>query len=110
MNTNFSYALINETDFSGADLEGANFEFADLSNSDLTDCDMGSSCLKYADMKNSNLDCANLEGANIKDVRNLTIGQLSKVKTLYKAKLDSELEQQIKEKYSYLLEKTKDKR
>ena len=39
--------------------------------------------------------------------RNLTIEQLSKVKTLYEAELDSTLLQQIKKEYSHLLERPK---
>jgi len=43
----------------------------------------------------------------LRGVKNLTIEQLSRVKSLYKAKLDPEIEEQIKEKYPHLLEKPK---
>jgi hypothetical protein len=36
--------------------------------------------------------------------------QLSKVKTLYKAKIDSELRKQVEEHYPYLLKQTQKKR
>jgi tetratricopeptide (TPR) repeat protein len=41
-------------------------------------------------------------------VSGLTIQQLSKVKTLYKAKLDPELMKQVKEKYPLLLKNVKE--
>jgi hypothetical protein len=40
-------------------------------------------------------------------VKNLSINKLSKVKTLYKAKLDPELIEQVKDKYPHLLKKSK---
>ena len=47
--------------------------------------------------------CADLTGAE-----NLTIQQLSKVKTLYKAKLDPELMEQVKKCCPHLLEEPKE--
>ncbi len=52
---------------------------------------------------------ADLFRANLEGVSDLTIEQLSKVKTLYKAKLDPELMKQVKEKYHHLLEEPKKK-
>jgi hypothetical protein len=43
-----------------------------------------------------------------KDTKNLTIKQLSKVKTLYKAKLDPELMEQVKKCCPHLLEEPKE--
>ncbi|WP_187151910.1 hypothetical protein [Methanosarcina siciliae] len=40
--------------------------------------------------------------------KNLTIDQLSKVKTLYNAKLDQEIEKPLREKHPALFEKPKD--
>jgi len=40
-------------------------------------------------------------------VKKLSINKLSKVKTLYKAKLDPELIEQVKDKYPHLLEEPK---
>ncbi len=54
------------------------------------------------------LEGANFQGANLKGAKNLTIDQLSKVKTLYDAKLDEELLIPLKEKYPALFEKPKD--
>lgn len=47
---------------------------------------------------------ANLEEANLEGVNGLTIEQLSRVKSLYGAKLEPVLMQQVKEKYPHLLE------
>jgi len=54
--------------------------------------------------KHADLSDATLSGANLTQVKNLSINKLSKVKTLYKAKLDPELIEQVKEKYPHLLE------
>lgn len=65
----------------------------------------------------ANLEMANLEGANFLEANlhetnlyekvNLSFDQLSKVKTLYNAKLDEELLFSLKEKYPALFEKPK---
>lgn len=53
----------------------------------------------------ANLVGANLKGAYLWGATLLTIEQLSKVKILFRAILDPELEKQIKDKYPHLLEK-----
>jgi hypothetical protein len=63
--------------------------------------------LQGADLSGTIFNGANLSYANLEAARNLTMDQLSKVKTLYKAKLDPELEAQVKEKYPWLLEEPK---
>ena len=57
-----------------------------------------------AQLQRANLSGAQLQGAypgyaQLDSVKNLTIEQLSKVKTLYEAELDSTLLQQIKKEY-----------
>lgn len=47
--------------------------------------------LKYATLSGANLTKADLSGANILNTCGLTLGQLSRVRTLYKTKLDPEL-------------------
>lgn len=64
--------------------------------------------LEEANLWQANLEEADLEEANLWGAKNLTIEQLSKVETLYKAKLDLELEAQIKKKYPHLLEEPED--
>ena len=60
--------------------------------------------LQRAILVGANLRGGNLEGANLWGVHGLTIEQLSKVKSLYDAKLDPVLMAQVKEKYPHLLE------
>ena len=56
-----------------------------------------------ADLSEANLDDANLIAANLINVRGLTIEQLSSVETLCEAELSSELLEQVRKKYPYLL-------
>jgi hypothetical protein len=42
---------------------------------------------------------------NLQQVRNVTAEQLSHVKTLFEAKLDPELEKELREKHPHLFEK-----
>ena len=55
--------------------------------------------------KDVNLEKVNLEYADLTASRNLDVDQICKAKSLYRAKLDPELEQQVKEKCPHLLEK-----
>jgi|GEM_PF-3897034 len=73
--------------FNKANLEGADLEGAELENVDFTD--------------------ANLTGANLVNIKGVTIGQISKAKTLYQAKLDHNLEKLIRERFPHLLDKPK---
>ena len=55
----------------------------------------------------------NLQEADLNDINyliknNLTVEQISKVKTLYKAKLDPELMEQVKKCCPHLLEEPKE--
>jgi uncharacterized protein YjbI with pentapeptide repeats len=61
--------------------------------------------LSRADLIDASLSLADLSGANLTQVENLSIKQLSEARTLYKAKLDPELMEQVKDKYPHLLEK-----
>jgi uncharacterized protein YjbI with pentapeptide repeats len=56
-------------------------------------------------LKGANFEDANLEYVKLKKAKNLTVEQLSKAKTLYKAELDLELEEEFRAKpYSYLID------
>lgn len=99
----------------GAHLEGADFQNADLEltfflGAHLENADFFEVNLKKATLSNANLQGASLHRANLKEVdltgaKNLTVDQLSKAKTLYKAKLDSELEEDLRKRgYGHLLD------
>ena len=64
--------------------------------------------LQKADLFMANLQRADLESANLQEAHDLTLEQLSTVKTLYQAKLDAPLLAQVKENYPHLLEVPKE--
>ena len=59
------------------------------------------------DLTEANLTEANLEAANFTGAGNLEVEQLCEAKTLYKVRLDEELEKQVMGKCPHLLEKPK---
>ena len=92
-----------------ANLQGVRLVSANLQGAKLWDSNLQGAILRFATLKRASLDRTSLEGADLKDVRNLTIEQLSEVKTLHLVKnLNPDLMEQIKEKYPELLEKPKD--
>ncbi|MCH8028306.1 MAG: pentapeptide repeat-containing protein [Candidatus Dadabacteria bacterium] len=99
-----------DANLKGADLRGANLERARLIGANLEGAWLWSSNLEGAILVGANLEGAdlkgaNLKGANLKGAKKLTTEQLSKVETLYEAKLDKELMEEIKEKCPPLLER-----
>jgi hypothetical protein len=100
-----------EANLKGANLKGANLREAYLEKANLTEAYLGKANLEEANLKKANLREANLseahlEKANLRGATNLTIDQLSTVKTLYKVVgLDSTLFEQVRENYPHLLEK-----
>ena len=110
-------ADLNAANLSGAELSDANLNYAKLSSAnlsgaylyraDLSDANLSGANLNYAKLSSANLSSANLSGANLIQVKNLSINKLSKVKTLYKAKLDPKLMKQVEDKYPHFLEEPK---
>lgn len=80
----------------------ANLEGAYLCMANLQWAHLYWSNLKGADLEGTNLKGANLKGTDLEGVENLTINQLSKVKTLYNATLGEEILIPLKEKYPVL--------
>ena len=76
------------------DLQNTYLQKAVLAGADLTETKLDGASFRRADLK----------GANLEGAINLTIDQLSKVKTLYDVKLDKELLIPLKEKYPALFE------
>jgi uncharacterized protein YjbI with pentapeptide repeats len=80
----------------GATLKNRNLENADMSEAFLVKADLRKGNLQNVHLKDANLQNANLEGANLQNAylgsadltgaKNLSIEQLSEVKTLHKAK------------------------
>jgi len=118
---NLKEAHLEEADLSGVHLEGANLkeahlEGANLKEAHLEEADLREAHLEKAILIGAHLEEADLSGAHLEEVdlseayleraKNLTIDQLSKVKTLYEAKLDDKLLIPLKEKHPELFEKS----
>lgn len=112
--TNFENANLNQANLRGAYASGANFKDAFLikaqfenafliktnfSNAYLMEANLQNSYLMGADFENASLYKADFRGA-----KGLTIEQLAKAKTLYLAKFDPELQEQVKELTPELVE------
>lgn len=94
------HAHLEKADFLNAHLEGTI-----LVNAYLKGAILVNTYLKGAVLLDAHLEGANLMNAHLKGANDLTIIQLSKVKTLYNAELDSELEKPLREKCPDLFEK-----
>lgn len=97
-------------DLRRVDLEGADLRRADFSDADLRRADLRGVDLRGADLRRTNLRRADFEGADLgrtdlSDARNLSADQLSTVKNLYQAELDSSLKIQLMMGDSLLFEK-----
>ncbi|MGB9939334.1 pentapeptide repeat-containing protein [Methanosarcina sp.] len=107
---NLPYSHLEFADIHHAHLENAGFafahlEWADLNSSHLEEAYLRGAHLKGVDFSDSHLEGTDLHEADLIGAKNLTVDQLSKVKTLYNAKLDLELEEELRSKgYSHLLD------
>jgi uncharacterized protein YjbI with pentapeptide repeats len=90
--------LSKKTNLQQANLIRANLQQANLLNANL----------HKANLLNADLEQASLMYADLREAKNLTIEQLSKVKTLYKAKVDPALLEQVNKCCPHLLEKPSD--
>jgi hypothetical protein len=114
-------ADLSETSVHQADLSGANLQNADLSGAYLGAADFTGANLQKVDFSGAHfgvfagvvasegeqetvLDGANLRGANLRDIRHATAETFAEAETLFKARLDADLEAEIEEKYPELLE------
>ncbi len=107
---NLEKAQLLEANLQEASLYGANLQRADLNQANLQEASLSEANLQKANLRRANLQKADLKEANLQGAENITVEQLSKVKTLYEAKLDSELMEQVKQKYPHLLEEPKPKK
>jgi uncharacterized protein YjbI with pentapeptide repeats len=93
----------------GAYLEGANLQRANLQRANLWGADLREDNLEWANLsgvnlRGANLSGANLSGANLREALELGVEQLCSAKKLYEARLDTELEKQVKERCPQLME------
>jgi hypothetical protein len=120
---NLVKAKLQEANLEDAKLQKADLRFANLQGAFLVDAYLQEANLAQADLQEANLEDAylqkaNLVGANLKEAnftfaflrsaKNLTIDQLRKVKSLYKAKLDPDLMEHVKKCCPHLLEEPKE--
>ena len=107
---NFKGANLHEANLKDANLYEANLEVASLADTHLEgakliEANLEGASLADAHLEGTQLIGANLIGANLKGAKNLTVDQLSKVKTLYNAELDLKLEEELRAKgFSKLLD------
>lgn len=108
-NIDFSFANLNNADLAetslqnaflwGTNLQGVFFYLANLQDAFLREAN-----LQGSDLRAANLMGANLMQANLLSVKNLTVKQISSVKTLFQAILDPDLQMQIEKDCPHLLE------
>ena len=114
-------ADLTEISLNGAVLAGANLQEATLSGAYLGNADLSGADLFRADLSGAHfgvfpgmnapegkretvLDDAFLRGADLRDLRNATADTFRNARTLYKARLDPDLQAAIEEQYPELLE------
>jgi BTB/POZ domain-containing protein KCTD9 len=104
--TNFENSNLNQANLKGAYASGANFKDAFLiksqfENAFLIKANFNNAFLMEANLQNcyvmgADFENASLYKADLRGAKGITIEQLSKVKTLYLAKFDEEILEQIK--------------
>lgn len=103
--TLFDNAFLKYAHFEESYLEYGSFEVANLRMSHFEEAYLREANLKGANLQLASLLKADLEGANLIGAEDLTVDQLSKVKTLYKAHIDPKLEEELRAKgFSHLLD------
>jgi hypothetical protein len=116
---NLQGAFVAKANLQGAELLGANLQGADFWQANLQRAWLKKANLQEAMFLKANLQGADFDGANLQEAmfmkadlqgaRNLPIEQLCKVKTLYGAKLDAELEKQMRKDYPHLFQTSKER-
>jgi hypothetical protein len=101
-------AVFIETNLENTDLSWANLKDALLMKAHIKRTIFRGANLEHAYFDEANLEGAYFIGADLTGAKNLTIDQLSKVKTLYNAKLDEELLIPLREKCPALFDEPKD--
>jgi len=74
--TDLSYALLNNSDLSNADLRDVNLSSSNLERADLSGADLSSSNLERADLSGVILRDADLSGANLEGVKGISSEEL----------------------------------
>ena len=109
-NSDIRGANLDQTDLRGANLKGADLREATLKQADLTGAqlqgaNLGLTLLQGTELNQANLENVDMRCADLTGVKNLTVDQLAVAQTVYKAKMDPTLLNQIQETLPQLLEK-----
>ena len=104
-NANLKRANLMGTNLNEANLSGALLEEANLTRANLVSSILSFANLSSAILTDSDLIKANLRGAVLKNTKNLTVRQLSRVETLYTAELDMEMKEQVLKTNPHLFQK-----
>jgi uncharacterized protein YjbI with pentapeptide repeats len=105
---NLQGARLDLTNFNRAHLEKANLQGVHLVEAGLVGANLEGANLEEADLTAVSMDGADLKYVSLKGAKNLTVKQLATVKTLYQARLDPPLLEQIQQQYPHLLEKPRE--
>lgn len=104
---NLSNLNLQDANLQWANLQDANLYYANLQGANLKDAKLQGAILLSANLQHAFLVGAKLRGADLRgaDLRgaDITFELITKVKTLYKAKMDDELRKHIEENYPHLL-------
>ena len=92
---------LEESNSRGANMEGASLEGAHLRKADLTGANLRNTNMKLANLQDAILTQADFSGAS-----KLTLEQLEEVKSLYEAKLDPNILEQIKDSHPEFFQNT----
>jgi uncharacterized protein YjbI with pentapeptide repeats/MFS family permease len=101
---NLQHAGLDGANLLNANLKGAKLENAILEGAKLYNANLNEANLQAADLSRAELNSAWLQAADLRGAKNLTLVQLSKVETLYEAKLDPSLMEPMKKAYPRLFE------
>ena len=80
------------------------FPFSSLTGADLSGADLARANLVHANLANTYLGSVDLRGANLRRIRNADVETFADVATLYKARLDPDLEAALQEAHPELLD------
>lgn len=102
-NAYLGHANFENAVFIESHLDDADFSWANLKDALLNKAHIKNTIFRGANMEDAHFEEANLEGAyfigtNLKGAKSLTVNQISKANTLYQAKLDPELEDELRTK------------
>lgn len=101
---NLKKANLKEANLEEAKLKGAQLQEANLSKANLQGAELSAANLAGANLAGALLNRSSLEGACLRQVEGLTLEQLSKTQSLYKAQLDQALMKQVMKFHRHLLE------